>query len=177
MNPAIMRNNRQRIKSNKIINVLAGLSLVVATAGFSPLIHASEQTAGGDAAISQDTANEILKELKNIRQVLEKIEKQGGVKARPSRPTTAKVSAKGKQTMGDENAPVTVVEFTDYQCPFCLRFTTTTFPLLKSRTQKWACSNDSDTVSNSSSGKPISMSYSGNQVSCSNATEPSFAQK
>ena len=35
--------------------------------------------------------------------------------------------------MGAADAPVTVVEFTDYQCPYCLRFTRTTFPLLKSK--------------------------------------------
>ena len=33
--------------------------------------------------------------------------------------------------MGAADAPITVVEFTDYQCPYCLRFTKTTFPLLK----------------------------------------------
>ena len=84
-------------------------------------------------AITQDAANAILKELKEIRQVLEKIEKQGGRAAakRPSRPTTAEVSIKGKPVMGAEDAPITVVEFADYQCPFCLRFTRSTFPHLK----------------------------------------------
>jgi protein-disulfide isomerase len=130
-----MVNNRQTSTITKLVYGLAGLSLLIVTAGFSPLANATEQKAAGDAAISNDTAKEILKELKNIRQVLEKIEKQGGTNARPSkaRPTTAKVSAGGKQAMGNENAPITVVEFTDYQCPFCLRFTKNTFPQLKSK--------------------------------------------
>ena len=35
--------------------------------------------------------------------------------------------------IGAPDAPVTVVEFADYQCPFCLRFTKTTFPTLKQK--------------------------------------------
>ncbi len=107
------------------------LATVLCCSSFS---MAAEPVAGGDAAITQDTANAILKELKEIRQVLEKIEKQGGRAAKgPSKPTTATFSIKGKHTLGAADAPVTVVEFADYQCPFCLRFAKTTFPLLKQK--------------------------------------------
>ena len=107
------------------------LSLLLTTLLFcSPNINAAEPKGDGNAPITQNTADAILKELQEIRKVLVKIEKQGG-KAQPSRPTTAKVSTKGKQEMGSKDAPITIVEFTDYQCPYCLRFTKTTFPLLK----------------------------------------------
>lgn len=33
-----------------------------------------------------------------------------------------KVLSGAEYTVGSENAPVTIVEFTDYQCPFCARF-------------------------------------------------------
>jgi len=33
--------------------------------------------------------------------------------------------------MGRSDAPLTLVEFTDYQCPYCRRFQAQTFPLLK----------------------------------------------
>ena len=108
--------------------------MIFAMLACMPTVIAAEPPAAGKAAINQDTADAILKELKEIRRVLEKIEKQGGRAAqRPSRPTAAKVSTKGKQSMGSKDAPVTVVEFTDYQCPFCLRFTKTTFPSLKKK--------------------------------------------
>lgn len=33
--------------------------------------------------------------------------------------------------LGSANAPVTIVQFTDWQCPFCRRFETDTFPQIK----------------------------------------------
>jgi protein-disulfide isomerase len=122
------------MQSNK--QSLFNISTLLLTVLFccSSIVNAAESPAAGKAPIDQDTADAILKELKEIRRVLEKIEKQGGRAAqRPSRPTTAKVSTRGKQNMGSKDAPVTVVEFTDYQCPFCLRFTKTTFPSLKKK--------------------------------------------
>lgn len=35
--------------------------------------------------------------------------------------------------LGDKNAPVTLVEFSDYECPFCKRHFTQTFPLIKKK--------------------------------------------
>jgi len=34
-------------------------------------------------------------------------------------------------SLGRSDAPLTLVEFTDYQCPFCRRFQAETFPLIK----------------------------------------------
>jgi len=50
----------------------------------------------------------------------------------PQQPTVhAKVSAAGRPMLGSEDAPITIVEFTDYQCPYCQQFHLTTFSVLK----------------------------------------------
>lgn len=46
-------------------------------------------------------------------------------------PTPASITPETLRTMGNPNAPVTIVEFSDYQCPFCLRHFQQTMPQLR----------------------------------------------
>jgi protein-disulfide isomerase len=39
----------------------------------------------------------------------------------------------GFRTLGSADAPVSIIEFTDLQCPYCARFATQTWPQLKAR--------------------------------------------
>lgn len=97
----------------------------------------AEQPAGNQAVIlTADQADAILGELKEIRKLLESIDKKGGTQAaapptRPAVPQTAKVSTDGGMSLGAADAVVTVVEFTDFQCPYCRRFVQETYPKLK----------------------------------------------
>ena len=42
-----------------------------------------------------------------------------------------KVELSDAPMIGDKNAPVTIVEFSDYECPFCKQYFTQTYPQLK----------------------------------------------
>ena len=48
-----------------------------------------------------------------------------------TQPTTANADADDDPVLGNKNAPVEIIEFSDYQCPFCRKFWTETLPSIK----------------------------------------------
>jgi protein-disulfide isomerase len=81
-----------------------------------------------EPGITRQQANDILTELRLIRQLLER---QAQADAKPAEPAHARINLEGSEVLGSKTAPVTIVEFTDYQCPFCQRFHVTVFGDLK----------------------------------------------
>ena len=57
-----------------------------------------------------------------IQQVAGGTEQAGGI---------VDVSADDDAVLGDPNAPITLIEFSDFQCPFCRKFYKETLPQIK----------------------------------------------
>jgi len=83
--------------------------------------------------ISKAQANAILEELREIRQLLnQQVRLLGDPSSRGAQPAHVQIGLKPHwHVMGSANAPVTIVEFVDLECPFCHRFHAEAFPLIK----------------------------------------------
>jgi protein-disulfide isomerase len=81
-------------------------------------------------SITEDQGTAILEELRQIRQLLER---QGAQSLNRTNTPTGKAILKSgaNPSLGRETAPVVLVEFTDFECPYCKKFHDTTFPELK----------------------------------------------
>ena len=135
------------------IAVLMLLSLA-ATSGASaqgqPVSQPASATPGAKAedsarkpseGVTREQAAAILVELRAIRQLLAFQDQRLaalslGTDRVPAPPASEKVSlslasAEQRYSLGAEDAPVTLVEFGDFQCPFCKKFHATAFADLK----------------------------------------------
>ena len=108
-----------------IAGKIAGVGLAIAIG-----LPLAAQVPAQPDTISHQQAEDIINELRQIRQLLEK---QQGPANEPAKDPTAraKLSLLDAPMLGNKDAPFTLVEFTDFQCPFCQRFHTAVFPEFK----------------------------------------------
>jgi protein-disulfide isomerase len=116
----------------KLARILAAIS---AAAVLGPSVFAqAQQPAAAPSLTQQQLDEEILRELRAIRMTLEKMATMPLVASQPQGPmlpTSATITNLKGFLMGRPDAPLTMVEFTDLQCPFCRQYVTTTFDEIK----------------------------------------------
>jgi len=117
----------------KAPRILAAVTAAV-VASAAPLAQGLPQQPAPAPAMTQQQQNEeMLRELRAIRMLLERLTTppQQQPQQPPPQPTSAKVTNLKGHVLGRPDAPLTMVEFTDLQCPFCRQFAITSFDELK----------------------------------------------
>lgn len=95
-----------------------------------PLWLAGCTATSGGGALSREQGDAILAELRDIKRVLAEQARARPAEAAREQKIT-RVPADGGQVLGNPDAAVTLVEYTDYQCPFCKRYHDRTFVELR----------------------------------------------
>src|SRR2546427_4615759 len=77
--------------------------------------------ARADEPMTKTQGDAILDELRQIKKLLERMPPAPSAAAAPRADERVKVGLGTAPSIGRSDAPVVMVEFTDYQCPFCQR--------------------------------------------------------
>jgi protein-disulfide isomerase len=112
-------NGKISVKKSTFNGLIIGLILVVVVAAFFAGSYTSNLNS--NQISEEDLQDAIAKlELKVLQNQLPT--------SQPKLPM--KISADDDPIIGNPDAPITIIEFTDFQCPFCARFHTQTLPLI-----------------------------------------------
>lgn len=94
--------------------------------------HASDQVGEQPREPASDQGRESARE-QGREPVAERASNEVSEQARGEQPRKPTLVRLGPQVLGKADAPVTIVEFTDLQCPFCVKFYINIFPEVRKR--------------------------------------------
>ena len=112
-------NGKISVKKSTFNGLIVGLILLVGVAAFFAGSYTSNLTSN---QISEEDLEEAIAKLE-----LEILQNQLSTE-QPK--LTVKISVDNDPIIGNPDAPITIIEFSDFQCPFCARFYTQTLPLI-----------------------------------------------
>jgi protein-disulfide isomerase len=112
-----------------LLSILVGVTLLLTAVNTFYIVGLNQQVTGLQAQLvlagsNTGNNNQIAPEPAQVKEVKPTQE--------PAAPTI-NVSADDDDVLGDEDAPVTIIEFSDYECPFCARFYSQTLPAIKEK--------------------------------------------
>ncbi|HEY2863800.1 MAG TPA: thioredoxin domain-containing protein [Casimicrobiaceae bacterium] len=102
----------------------------IAALALSAVVLAAAMPARADG-ITSEQAQQILDELKAIRKALEQGGQGGGQAAPAPDDKVSMAFPSGGFSEGKKDAPLVLVEYTDYQCPFCQQFHNSAYTQIK----------------------------------------------
>jgi protein-disulfide isomerase len=80
--------------------------------------------------ITREQADTLIKEIRELRRILESLRAPAG-RGAPAPDEKVRIDLTGVNSLGKADAPLTLVEFTDLECPYCRTFHVSTFERIK----------------------------------------------